>query len=188
MGQGGEKKKSALGILIIFLFGLGVAGGSGYGLWVVIPKGLVTASVCVQSADIVTRTTRSRKGFSLTSKELHIQGRNLPAVFYHNLGAIFVQDAFVPQIAAGSCYRVEVDKADYEQHLSRPVATGYGRASVQYRQADRPKVKMYSMARGEEMLFTPFDAYGWDAIGLGLLGLFGLFLMFCAGKSVAEEI
>lgn len=187
MGQGGEKK-SALGILIVFLFGLGVAGGSGYGLWVVIPKGLVTTSLCVRSMDIVKRTTRSRKGFSLTSKELHLQGRNQAAVFYHTLGAIFVQDGFVSQVAAGSCYRVEVEKADYEQHLSRPVATGYGRSPVQYQRGDRPKVKMYSMARGEEMLFTPFDAYGWDAIGLGLLGLFGLFLMFCAGKSVAEEM
>ena len=186
MSQGGEKK-SALGILIVFLIGLGISGAGGYGLWVVIPKGLVTTSVCVRSMDIFTRTTRSRKGISWSSKELHLQA-NQPAIFYHNLGSFFVNEDIVRQVNAGNCYRVEVEKSDYEQHLSRTVATGYGRPQVRYRQSELPKVKMYSMARGEQMLFKPFDAYGWDAIGLGLFGLFGLFLVFCAGKAVAEEI
>lgn len=187
MSQGGEKR-SALGVLLIGLFGLGLAAGGGYGLWAVIPKGTVTTSVCVRSVDVFTRTTRSRRGISLSSKELHLRAAAQPVVYYHSLGMIFVDNGLVRRVNMGECYRVEVDKGDYEEHLRRPVSAGYGirRTYTGYARSELPKVKMYSMAKGEDVFFTPFDAYGWDAIGLGAMGLFGLFLMFCAVRAAEE--
>ncbi|MEK6712257.1 MAG: hypothetical protein AABZ64_16940 [Nitrospinota bacterium] len=184
----GEKagKPSVMGVLVLLLFGLGFAAGGGYGLWVVIPKGLVTTSVCVRATEVYTRTTAGRRGIPMSSKELRLQAAAQPVVFYHSLGMIFVNNDLVRRVNAGDCYRVEVDKGDYEQHLRRPVSSGYGVRPMGYRQVDWPKVKMYSMTRGEEALFTPFDAYGWDAIGLGVMTLFGLFLVWCAVKAAEE--
>ncbi|OGL58842.1 MAG: hypothetical protein A3J27_01830 [Candidatus Tectomicrobia bacterium RIFCSPLOWO2_12_FULL_69_37] len=184
----GSDKASPWGVLLIGLFGLGFAAGGGYGLWVVIPKGTVTTSVCVRSVDVHTRTTRSRRGFSFSSKELRLRAAAQPVVFYHGLGTVVVDRALPRRVNMGECYRVEVDKGDYEEHLRRPVSAGYGiqRTYTGYAQGDLPRVKMYSMARGEEVFFTPFDAYGWDAIGLGVMGLFGLFLMFCSLRAAEE--
>ena len=186
MGSG--EKPSPFGVLLVGLFGFGLAVGGGYGVWSVVPGELVTTSVCVRSSDVMSGTRRSRRGMTFISKELQFQGSTQPVVFYHDLGSIIVNNDLPRQIRMGDCYRVEVDKGDYEEHLRRPVSAGYGiqRTYTGYAQGDLPRVKMYSMARGEEVFFTPFDAYGWDAIGLGVMGLFGLFLMFCSLRAAEE--
>ena len=185
MGSG--EKPSPFGVLLVGLFGFGLAVGGGYGVWSVVPGELVTTSVCVRSSDVMSGTRRSRRGMTFISKELQFQGSTQPVVFYHDLGSIIVNNDLPRQIRMGDCYRVEVSWVDYEQHLRRPVSGGYGlRRWSAYGRGDLPRVKVYSMAKGEEVLVTPFDAYGWTVIALGGMAFFGLVLLWGVLRAAGE--
>jgi hypothetical protein len=163
-----------MGVILMGLFGLALMVGGGYGVWSVVPWELVTTSVCVRSSGVEEQARRTRRGFRLTSKELQLQGATQSVTFYHDLGTVFMDADLPSRIRAGDCYRVEVRREDHDRYLRRTVSAGYGRRFQAYGRGELPRVKMYSMSRGESVMFTPFDAYGWEAIALGLMGFLGL--------------